>query len=307
VVRGRSTNQRAQMKVLVAVDDSPVSGWLFDDLSRAGLPSAVEILVLTVAEFEPASTAAKEAERSVALPATGVLVGSVERIRREHPNWEVGGEVVSGSVASKLVDRASEWKADLLIIGSHGRGLIGRMFLGSVSLAVLHRAHCPVRIVRAPLNTPSAEVLGSPVRIMLAYDGAPCSDAAFAAILSRSWPQRSTLRIVACVEPVISSAYSYSGYGVDRVMAEVEDERKLWLGEKLAHLKAQAASSFDQITTSVVVGMARELLLQEAETEQADVIFMGAHGRTGVDSWLIGSVSQSIATHARCTVEVVKR
>jgi len=55
----------------------------------------------------------------------------------------------SGNPASKIVDVAKSWPADLIVIGSHGRGKIGGLLLGSVSQAVLGHAPCPVLVVRA--------------------------------------------------------------------------------------------------------------------------------------------------------------
>ena len=55
----------------------------------------------------------------------------------------------SGNPGAKIVDVAKRWPADLIVIGSHGRGRIGGLLLGSVSQAVLSHASCPVMVVRA--------------------------------------------------------------------------------------------------------------------------------------------------------------
>jgi len=54
-----------------------------------------------------------------------------------------------GVPAAKIIDAAKKWPADLIVMGSHGRGKIGGLFLGSVSQEVLHHAPCPVLVVRA--------------------------------------------------------------------------------------------------------------------------------------------------------------
>lgn len=57
--------------------------------------------------------------------------------------------VVLGSPADEIVKAAEEWPADLIIIGSHGRGGLQRALLGSVAEAVMRHAPCPVLVVRA--------------------------------------------------------------------------------------------------------------------------------------------------------------
>jgi nucleotide-binding universal stress UspA family protein len=63
---------------------------------------------------------------------------------------KVSTEVVIGSPSRSIVESASEWKADLILMGSHGRGFWQRVYLGSVSAAVVQHAPCSVLIVRAP-------------------------------------------------------------------------------------------------------------------------------------------------------------
>lgn len=62
----------------------------------------------------------------------------------------VSSEVFSGMAASRIVDAAAAWNADLIILGTHGRGFWSRALLGSVSDRVMHHAHCSVLIVRKP-------------------------------------------------------------------------------------------------------------------------------------------------------------
>lgn len=54
-----------------------------------------------------------------------------------------------GKVATEIVKAANDWPADLIVIGSHGRGGIDRLLLGSVAEAVMRHAACPVLVVRA--------------------------------------------------------------------------------------------------------------------------------------------------------------
>lgn len=61
-------------------------------------------------------------------------------------------EIRNGSPGREIVEAAIEWNADVVVVGSHGRGFWGRMMIGSVSDAVMHHAPCSVLIVRKPAD-----------------------------------------------------------------------------------------------------------------------------------------------------------
>ena len=70
-------------------------------------------------------------------------------IRDAFPDGEfvVNTEVLRGPPDQQIIEKAKEWKADLIVVGSHGRGFWGRL-LGSVSNGVVHHAPCSVLVVR---------------------------------------------------------------------------------------------------------------------------------------------------------------
>ena len=60
---------------------------------------------------------------------------------------KVKGTVALGTPAGEIIRHAAHWNADLIVVGSHGRGTMGRLLLGSVAQKVLHEAACPVMVV----------------------------------------------------------------------------------------------------------------------------------------------------------------
>ena len=143
-------------KVLVAVDDSPAAGWaqgVAADLAKE-LGASVALVHVTGTSFrfpadwnyvEDELRARKRMEgedllgRAVALmPPTG---GRVEAILRE------------GGAGREIVRAARDWGADLVVMGSRGRGRVGTLVQGSTTQEVIHDAPCPVVVVsheRAP-------------------------------------------------------------------------------------------------------------------------------------------------------------
>ena len=55
--------------------------------------------------------------------------------------------VIQGTAAEKILQKAEELAADLLVIGTHGHGAVYHLLLGSVGEAVLKRARCPILVV----------------------------------------------------------------------------------------------------------------------------------------------------------------
>jgi nucleotide-binding universal stress UspA family protein len=64
-----------------------------------------------------------------------------------YPDVNVRHVITMSKPAEALLDEAE--KADLIVVGSHGRGAVRRMLLGSVSQAILHYARCPVAVIRS--------------------------------------------------------------------------------------------------------------------------------------------------------------
>jgi nucleotide-binding universal stress UspA family protein len=62
-----------------------------------------------------------------------------------------------------------------------------------------------------------------------------------------------------------------------------------------------------EITTRIIGGSAGETILDEAEKWDADMIVLGSHGYSALQRFLLGSVSHAVATHAHCSVEIVRQ
>ncbi|WP_344988285.1 universal stress protein [Nonomuraea helvata] len=136
-------------EVVVGVDDSPecepALAYAFQQAKLRG--SALRVLhawQLPVHAFAPEITydmdEIRRAQHQVVRDRLAVFAA-------DHPQVTIVEDVQSAHPVDALAD-ASE-RADLLVVGSHGRGALGSMLLGSVSRGVLHHAHCPVAVVRA--------------------------------------------------------------------------------------------------------------------------------------------------------------
>ena len=73
-------------------------------------------------------------------------------------------KILEGSASEQIIDEAEEWMADLIVMGSHGRNLVERVFVGSVSEAVCSHAHCAVEVLRTTTKSPGKTHAPIPVK-----------------------------------------------------------------------------------------------------------------------------------------------
>lgn len=147
------------------------------------------------------------------------------------------------------------------------------------------------------------------MKILLAIDGSPCSDEAVLEVARRPWPEDSQVRIISVVEPpapLVAEPYM----GVNGYFEEVERLKQKQaegiVEQAAAALRAGAGTSLMGVTAEVITGSAKRTIVEEAEGWGADLIVVGSHGYHTWERMLLGSVSQSVAAHALCSVEVVR-
>jgi nucleotide-binding universal stress UspA family protein len=143
------------------------------------------------------------------------------------------------------------------------------------------------------------------MRILLPIDNSKFSEAAIRAVTERGRPQHTEVRILHVVEsmPLLVSR-EMAGY--DPALDTAWESQK----QNAEALVATAAESLHarglKVTTTIVEGDPKSRILDLAEEWHADLIVIGSHGRNALNRFLMGSVSDAVARHARCSVEIVR-
>jgi nucleotide-binding universal stress UspA family protein len=138
------------MKVLLAIDDSKFSEAATRAIIEHMRPEPTEVCVLHVAEMPvvPYSYVGPVREENLKL--------SKELVERAGEQLGKAGYKVQTAVEEegdpryKIIDRAASWKADVIVLGSHGRKGLDRFLMGSVAESVVRHARCSVLVVRSP-------------------------------------------------------------------------------------------------------------------------------------------------------------
>lgn len=148
------------------------------------------------------------------------------------------------------------------------------------------------------------------MKILLATDGSSCSEAAATEVASLTWPADTEVRIISVVEPPTPIAAEPFVMVPTDYFAETEKAvREAALGAlKRAEAKLREGGKESNLimTTEVLTGSPKRVIVEEAENWGADLVVVGSHGYSGWERLLLGSVSQAIANHAECSVLIVR-
>ena len=229
----------------------------------------------------------------------------VEEVRTESAVASVPGiadvtvrlVVSEGPAVQALVDRAEG--AELLVVGSRGRGAMRSALLGSVALHCATHAPCPVLVVHpVPADhTPSG-------RVVVGVDGSPSSREALVAAVAEAG--RIGAEVEAVASYVMADAWTDLSTVIQPTDERVRDELRQRTEQSVAEVlaaRAADAGPAPKVRTEVLEGPAAEVLVTAARG--ADLLVVGSRGRGALRGLLLGSVALHCAMHAPCPVLVV--
>ena len=271
----RAASTRAQLAVCHIVPNELRSNLLFPHISRI---AALKLPLVTKHIAEAASARVAEI--------TGRSSDEFELI------------VDDGRPQVLIVSRAEEWFADLIIMGSHGRTSAADVLLGSVTDSVIRHAHCPVLIVRSGKHTG---------RIVAGTDFSDPAMPAIQAAADEADRVGGGLIVVHSLDllwsPAAYPALAFGGAPFN-VSAEQINELEAIAAHRLEESLRQLIVTGKALVTTGPAGTA---LIEIASERNADLVVVGTIGRTGLRRALLGSVAETVARGAPCSVLIVRR
>jgi nucleotide-binding universal stress UspA family protein len=203
-----------------------------------------------------------------------------------------------GSAADVILDQAEADEADLVVVGSHGRGGMERFLIGSVSERVARYARTSVLVAR-----------GDNVRqAIVAVDGTEASEHALSVLTRLPLPVEMRLTIVhvipeaapeAPVSLIPSQRYEQL---VDKYESERRDGAQQIAGQAERRLREAGRAPDVQVRC----GNPAEQLLAAARETGADLVVVGSANRSALGRLFLGSVSSRVLSHAPCSVLVAR-
>lgn len=293
------------MRILIGVDGSASS---FDAVRMAACladPASDSVAIY----FSPLELQKRLTGRSQAV-VDGAVAAVFDEARGLLPG-DLAGRAESITAAKPaavgLLDAATEWRADLLVLGARGHGSIERFLLGSVSRAVVHGAALPVLVVR---GAPPAD---RGLRVLACER--PASAAALAAVIGGlHWPAATSGAVIGVAESLLAGPLppwlekrvrDPDTAAVAQAWQREHDDELAKLSAELAAAQAGLPQVFRGTAPIVVEGNPSEKILQQAKQDGIDLIALGRTPTDALSRWLLGSTSEAVLTHAPQSVLIV--
>lgn len=220
-----------------------------------------------------------------------------------------GGSVsISSVVSSGFADRdlariATELGADLVVVGTHGRGFWGRLMIGSVAEKTARTFEGDVLVARGSHH----QADGGFRRILVASDLSERGQHALSRAIAVAAPGAAIELVHAWQDPLQSLSFDPAvSIAMGSAWREVEEQIYRELRAQIAKCQVNAAA-IPTIESRVLVGIAAQTLTERAQALEADLIVVGAHSHRGVARFLLGSTAEAVLRHAACSVLVAKR
>lgn len=217
--------------------------------------------------------------------------------------------VIEGFIVESILQEAIDWKADLLMLGSHGRTGLDSLLMGSVSSAVLNGCACSIEIVKLGSSDPERKeevkvTADNPFKILIPVDYSHRSGTAVERACQFTWPAQSEVRLLHVID---SPGFKYGSLDPLQFLNDV-DAAKSDAQELLQGYEKQLREACPEITISakIEIGDPRKTIENELKEWQADLLLISSHGRKGIARLFLGSVAQAVVARSHCSAHVVK-
>lgn len=292
------------MKILYATDGSAASReaeWFLSRLPFSGpinLTIAHVAIVPSLAHMRHAfPSSVNEMVEQYQQRAQSLL--AEEAAKFEGINGTVETSLLSGDPADQILHLATEQNSDLIVLGARGLTASRRLLLGSVSLRVAKHAPCSVLVTRPRIDKGSKE----PLRILVGCDGSDSARQAVENLAKWHWGEQVEIHVLN-VFPSVRPYRLERDPQFESIWKEDYREAEAvidWAVEKLKpstpHVHGEVRKA-DSVVDEIVDGIDRT---------GADLVVMGHQGRSRVERFLLGSVSESVLRHAPCSVWIMRQ
>jgi nucleotide-binding universal stress UspA family protein len=291
------------VRVLVAIDGSREANAAVAWLGLLPLSGEHTVRVITVVapSISLIDVATAQAARAELIAEARRLVDDTASELRISEDSVRGEVIVESDAREAIVGMAREWEADLIAMGTRGLGAVARFFLGSVSLAVARQAPCSVLICNGPPRDVNA--------ITVALDGSDHARQALEWLTTAlALPPSTRVRLLGVAAPqhYPSRTPTILGSALAAAVADLKAERRARLEAQLSEAAATLRARLPAIETAVLTGEPRDMIVWDVEHSGTDLVVLGARGLGGVARLPLGSVPESLLTHARCSMLIVR-
>ncbi|NLF91826.1 MAG: universal stress protein [Corynebacterium marinum] len=288
--------------VVVAVDGSPASRnavrWAANTANKRGIPLRLASSY-TMPQFLYAEGMVPPQELFDDLQSeTMEKIDEARAVAHEvAPDIKIGHTIAEGSPIDMLLDMAHD--VTMIVMGSRGLGGLSGMVMGSVSAAVVSHASCPVVVVREDNQLDEATKYGP---VVIGVDGSDVSAKATEIAFAEADARGAELVAVHTWMDMQVQA-SLAGLSAAQQQWEVVEREQIdMLTERLAPM----TEKYPNVEVRKVITRDRPVRALVENSEGAQLLVVGSHGRGGFKGMLLGSTSRALLQSAPCPMMVVR-
>ena len=288
---------RTRFEVVIGTDGSASGRAAVEAAARFPWPARAGAVLVVASrgtiEWSPAARALAQGA------AQRVGVRALRALRRRWPAVQARYPLQSPSGALLAAARSAR---GAIVVGSGGRGMLGRVLLGSVSRQVVQAADCPVLVVKGRLRRAR--------RFTIGVDGSANSRRAAEVVARLSVPPGGQVTLVSVIEPMrvpsggLMPARIGGALRAEAARLTAERRRKLERAQRQLRIPLRRAGW--KVREVVRTATPLEGLLDASNASRTDVLVIGARGTGGVARLLLGSVAEGAMTRAPMSVLVVR-
>lgn len=271
-------------RILFPTDGSETASEVFEYSIQIASTHDATIHVLNVADSTETSTTRIQGEIVDVLEQEGEEIVEELATKATERGVPVVPEVRQGKPAETIVDYASEYEIDCIVMPTHGRSGIERYLLGSVTERVVRATTVPVLTVTPSEN---GEFAYPPQDMLLPTDGSQCATLALDESTSLATATGSALHLLTVVET--------ANLGIDVRSTIARDRYEERANVILAAGRKRAEdATVGEVATSVAFGQPYREIRSYITDNDVDLVVIGTHGETNFSRYVLGGVSAKL-------------
>ena len=203
--------------------------------------------------------------------------------------------LLDGPAATTLIAYATSREPHLLVMTTHGRGTVGRLFLGSVADRLVRQLHCPVLLI-GPGSVPTKARPDGRRHVLVPLDGSAPAEAAIDQVLAVFPRNEVVLELVQVVVPLRGLLIPVEG----PLAPAGKEKQALLAANRYLHAVAVRLRKLGLLVHAEVHldPSVADALITHAVTHRSDLIAIATHGLGGVERMLLGSVADKLVRGA---------
>ena len=303
------------MKILLATDGSEGAQAAIDFMERFPFSRDGKASVLTVVNRDDfmgkeekqlnkeQRKVLREARDMVHKESKKLLAAKASRLKAA--GWKVSTEVRDGHPAAEIVEAAEEGGVDLIVLGGDGISAIERLFLGSISDAVLKHAPCSVLIVKASAVRKEISAVKDeehPLRVLVAYDGTNAAKKAVSYCASLPFHKADQVTALS-VLPLVGLYHQ----DIQERMSGFWRKKRKKAEKALKQVTRETKWSTPIVSTRLRESNNVSQAIIDAVSElDADLLVLGYKGKGAMEKLLVGSITSGVVHHVPCSILAVR-